>query len=214
MLNRYFDHIFCINLLRRTDRLEHSINEFKRIGIEVEFIEAIDAKDLILPIYPDQNKKRLKPGARACSLSHLKCLELALERGYNRFLILEDDCIFRDDIQEYFGKHIREVPDWDMLSFCNNHLKHPTYVNPEVRRITEAYSAMCYAMTKEMAVIAVKNIKELYLRRAVDVVYSILHGQHNCYCFKENIVWSLPNVSDIQGGFQEYLLLKPGKNDC
>ena len=69
-----------INLLNRTDRKEHVINELKKIGINdnVERFNAI----------------KLENGALGCSMSHLKCLEIAKQNDWESVLIIEDDIKF------------------------------------------------------------------------------------------------------------------------
>ena len=72
-------HVFFINLEERKDRLEHTINEFKKLNINnSERFNAV----------------KTKSGAIGCSLSHIKCLELAKERGYEQIFICEDDITF------------------------------------------------------------------------------------------------------------------------
>ena len=66
---------FYINLEHRTYRLEHVKNELKKIGVEGERFNAI----------------KTKSGAIGCTLSHIKCLEIAKERKYEEVFICEDD---------------------------------------------------------------------------------------------------------------------------
>ena len=70
--------ILYINLKFRKDRNEEIINELNKFNLTGERVEAIKHKD----------------GYIGCALSHIKCLDLAIERGYEEVIILEDDFIF------------------------------------------------------------------------------------------------------------------------
>ena len=80
-----FEHTFFINLNHRTDRLEHVTQEFNKMGITAERIEGIQPKS----------------PAVGCTLSHIKCLELAKTRDYEEVFICEDDITFTNP--ELFG---------------------------------------------------------------------------------------------------------------
>ena len=69
-----------INLTHRTDRLSHILDQFNGLGITGERVDAI------------QNSN----GAIGCTLSHIKCLEMAIERNYEQVFICEDDITFLD----------------------------------------------------------------------------------------------------------------------
>ena len=73
------DHIFYINLDKRTDRREHMEALLSTYGLEAERFVAIPR--------PEQ-------GILGCGLSHLAVLKLAKERNYQNVLIFEDDFTF------------------------------------------------------------------------------------------------------------------------
>ncbi|MDR6713341.1 glycosyl transferase family 25 [Pseudomonas hunanensis] len=70
------DGVFCISLKERNDRRELLRREFAGSGLEIEFI--LVERDNESP-------------ERGCFDSHMKCARTAVERGYRRVLILEDD---------------------------------------------------------------------------------------------------------------------------
>ena len=45
-LNTYFDKIICINLDRRKDRWDHSLKQFRKIGLNVKRYSAIDGNPM------------------------------------------------------------------------------------------------------------------------------------------------------------------------
>lgn len=68
--------ILCINLPERQDRRTSLLKEFALWPARVEIVSAI----------------RKKPGWKGCTLSHLKCIEIAKQRKYPWVICVEDDC--------------------------------------------------------------------------------------------------------------------------
>lgn len=111
------DGVFCISLRERTDRRALLEAEFLGSGLHIEFL--IVDRDTQSP-------------ERGCFTSHVKCAQLALERGYRRVLILEDDATLmhfqslqvqqinaflrrRDPEQLYLGANLGKVwLTWNM----------------------------------------------------------------------------------------------------
>ena len=62
-----FKNTLFINLEQRPDRLEHAQAEFKKMRIDAERVNAV----------------KTKMGAVGCTLSHIRCLELAKQRKYD-----------------------------------------------------------------------------------------------------------------------------------
>jgi GR25 family glycosyltransferase involved in LPS biosynthesis len=76
---------YCINLVRRTDRRAHAEQEFKRLGLEVEFVDGVDA-------LADNSRPEW-----ATALSHLSIIK----RAQSEYIfITEDDVLFRDGFFE------------------------------------------------------------------------------------------------------------------
>lgn len=209
-MNSRFDNIFCINLDRRPDRWEDSLIEFSKNNIEVERVSAVDGALITSKGELNQKNKRIKPEEIGCSLSHLKVLKLIVERDYKKAMILEDDVIFRDDISTFFNANYHLIPeDYDMVSLCSSYIVKPVTINSVIVKNMGSYTSGSYMITKEFAKICIQKIEEMYLRRAVDVVYSILQPDHSCYSFNPNIAWQRGNHSDIQGKFMDYKSLIP-----
>ncbi|OHV09521.1 hypothetical protein [Kushneria phosphatilytica] len=73
------DGVLCISLQERSDRRALIQQEFAGFDHEIEFVKV--RRDEQNPV-------------RGCYLSHQRCAALALERGWQRVLILEDDATF------------------------------------------------------------------------------------------------------------------------
>jgi glycosyl transferase family 25 len=109
------NHIFYINLDSRPDRKEHVVQELQKIN-PLNQIERLPA------IVPPSNH-----GALGCTLSHIRCLELAKERQYPYVFICEDDIQFLQPqlLQENLQKFWDNPPleGWDVLILGGNNFR-------------------------------------------------------------------------------------------
>jgi len=107
-----FPHTVVINLDDRTDRMREIGEEFGGWPVSVERVSAV----------------RRKPGWKGCSASHLKCIQLAKDRGLPWILILEDDCVLRPDAARRFTELLPFLwstrDRWDMFNGGVTILKH------------------------------------------------------------------------------------------
>jgi len=198
-MNEYFDKIYCINLERRPDRKAESQAQFDALGLDVEFIKAVDGKELAPP-------DKINTGELGCILSHVKIYKDAEAKGYKRILILEDDCVFENGINELFKEYIKEVPkDWGLLYFGGSHLKTPLPVNDKIHRLLHTYTTHCYAVNLEV----VKGLADLIgSDLQIDVTLAHLQLKFHSYGFKPNLAWQKDNYSDITEQQTNYYFLK------
>ena len=95
------EHALYINLASRTDRKQHVEAQLKLVGISAERFNAV----------------KLPDGALGCSMSHLKCLLTAKEKGWDHVLICEDDITFTNPglfIQQA-NKFLSKQEKWDVV---------------------------------------------------------------------------------------------------
>lgn len=96
--------ILAINLPERKDRRLNLQQEFRSWHQQPEIIEAV----------------RRKPGWKGCTLSHLKCIEIAKQRKYPWVLCIEDDCQLTPDALKYFQNILPYLwanrDKWDIYS--------------------------------------------------------------------------------------------------
>lgn len=90
----WIDHIIYINLEHRKDRREHITAQIKKLDPEGSKTTRFNA------IYYDKCEIENVSGAVGATYSHLGCLKMAYEKGYENTLILEDDFEFIGDISE------------------------------------------------------------------------------------------------------------------
>ncbi len=124
---KFFNKIYCINLLRTPERKEHMENEFQRMGIRnYEFVEAVDADSQeVSNIMHSYKVKKFPPCFRcnklscACSnnvlipaqignwLSFIKVFKDMVKNKINYALITEDDIKFTQDAEQIFDKLVK-----------------------------------------------------------------------------------------------------------
>ena len=72
------NHIFYINLDHRSDRKKDVEEQLNQVGLKGTRFNAIKMKD----------------GRVGCTLSHIKCLEMAIKENFDHIFICEDDITF------------------------------------------------------------------------------------------------------------------------
>ncbi len=146
---RNVDYIYLINLDKCVERFEYCMEQFIRCQIRPHRVSAVYGKELPQEAFDhfgvklkpnqipnwemmwcvDQSKpveerryvyKGMGKGAIGCFLSHLSILVDALESGYERIWILEDDILIKEDprcLSEYIDRLDSLVgwKGWDVL---------------------------------------------------------------------------------------------------
>jgi len=193
-----FDKVYCINLDRRPDRMESFQNQVDKYGLgKFERFSAYDRDNLDLSKY----KTSLNPGAIGLILSNLEIILKSRMNQYKTIIILEDDCVFNDEIfniDSYFEK----LPtDWDLLYMGGNHNTHmgcqpPIQVNDKIIKLHNTFSTHFVGINERMFNIIESSLSDL--TNPIDVIYSKLQKTHNVYSFTPAIALQLDGFSDIQ----------------
>jgi GR25 family glycosyltransferase involved in LPS biosynthesis len=127
--NLEFDKAFCINLKRRPERRVQAVEQFKTAGIDVTFIDGLDARALQL-----KHSGNLHAGMMGCYLTHLTLLQHCLLNNYSRVIIFEDDASFIIGSNALLRLAMPVIPDnWQFayLGYCvyHTHLQFNKQVN-------------------------------------------------------------------------------------
>lgn len=201
---------FYINLEHRTDRLEHVQNELKKIGINGERFNAI----------------KTKSGAVGCTLSHIKCLELAKERNYEEVFICEDDITFTNP--KLFLENLQKFCDnddimWDVLIIGGNNVPPYKQYYDYCARVFNCQTTTGYIVKQDFYDTMIKNFKEGLLNLmknpenkreyAIDIYWKKLQMENFWYMITPPTVTQYTNYSDIEGRETHYdnLLLDMNK---
>ncbi len=211
-MNEFFDQIYCINLLRRTDRLESFTQQAQILGFTFRLVEAIDALKLHDAEGFDMEVNRQRQHELACKISHARVLRDAQKNNYKTILILEDDAVLKDNtpihVEEAMEAIERRSIDWQMLYFGysfynlrpikipidNNLVKLPAALT------THAYAVNCKYIPEFLDV--------LDYRGPIDNLYrDFIHPQGKTYGIDPVIATQAAGFSDIQGREMDYKTL-------
>lgn len=141
------EHTLFINLEERTDRLEHALTEFQKLGIHS----------------PQRyNANKAASGAVGCSISHIKCLEMAKQNRWKYVFVCEDDITFLEPetLMKNLTKFHEYDCDWDVVLIAGNNA-------PPYRRATEfciqvhnCQTATGYIVKESYYDVLIENFKE------------------------------------------------------
>jgi GR25 family glycosyltransferase involved in LPS biosynthesis len=190
-----FEHTLFINLEHRTDRLNHALNEFKKMGIKAERVNAI----------------KMQNGAIGCTMSHIKCIELAKSRDWEQVFICEDDISFlkpellKRNIELFYNN---DDILWDVLIIGGNNVPPYQQLYEYTARIFRNQTTTGYIVKKHYYDTLLTNFKESaanLLRNpnnkreyALDIYWNRLQMQDFWYMITPPTVTQYENYSDIE----------------
>jgi glycosyl transferase family 25 len=210
-----FKNTLFINLDHRKDRLEHVTEEFKKMNITAERVNAIK-RDV---------------GAIGCTLSHIKCLEIAKKRDYDYVFICEDDIYFKDPtlLKQNLEKfHTNSKMNWDVLIIGGNNARPYQIVEEYCSRVFYCRTTTGYIVKKHMYDTLLANFNESVTKLtndlskegkhkyALDMYWQRLQYQYFWYMITPPTVTQYTSYSDIENTTRdtEHLLLDMKKEWC
>ena len=205
-----FKHTLFINLEHRSDRLEHVKEELKKIGVEGERVNAV----------------KLAQGAIGCTMSHIKCIELAKTRNWPHVFICEDDITFTNP--SLFLENIKKFHEnkdiiWDVLIIGGNNVPPYQKVQPYCARVLNCQTTTGYIVKSDFYDVLIDNFKEGVQKLmknpankrefAIDMYWKRLQMQYYWYMIMPATVTQYENYSDIEDRNMSYdrLLLDTDK---
>ena len=188
---------FYINLDTRTDRKNHIENSIKKLP----FFENIERFSAI---------KNLR-GDIGCSMSHIRCLSMLLEKDEEYYMIIEDDfCILEKSYFDSFVKdfnNIKDSNDWDIITLTpRGNTKIKNYLS-DFHRIEENQTATGYIIKHKFIKTLLEVYKEGILglmnnkdpnKYALDQCWKPLQEKSNFIYYKNIFGGQLPGYSDIE----------------
>lgn len=199
-----FTNTLFINLASRTDRLEHIINEFNKFGLTPERVDAV----------------KMASGAIGCTLSHIKCLEIAKSRDLEHVFICEDDITFlnpdllRENLTKFYNN--KEI-QWDILIISGNNGQPFININDYCVRVLNCQAATGYVVKRHMYDTMLENfttglnklLKEPTNKReyAVDMYWKLLQPKYFWYMIIPLTAVQYENYSDIENKNVNYVNL-------
>jgi glycosyl transferase family 25 len=116
--------VWAISLGRATQRRASVLEAFRRVGIPVSIIEAVDGQELTASqrrVYSPRRAMRQKGryltrGEVGCALSHLSVYERLVKEDIPSVLVVEDDVSPSPDLVEILKSLDRLPTDWDVVT--------------------------------------------------------------------------------------------------
>lgn len=208
------DHIFYINLDKRTDRDEDIKQEIKKLDKDLSFTTRFSAC-----VYHGTHCKKLN-GAIGCSLSHLEVLKICQKNGYENCIVLEDDFTFiipQEDVIKKFEHFFSEYGEqYDMLLLGTHCAKYHDIGDELVFKVTNSQTTSGYIINKKFYSALIANIEEGVTKLmsshnlslwGIDMYWKKLQDEHNIYTFNNDdfkIGKQRPSFSDIEGVNVDY----------
>uniref|UniRef100_A0A6C0M2F5 Glycosyl transferase family 25 domain-containing protein n=1 Tax=viral metagenome TaxID=1070528 RepID=A0A6C0M2F5_9ZZZZ len=90
--------------------------------------------------------QHLVHGAIGCSMSHMRCIQIAKERGWDHVLVCEDDVLFTNVplFLTQLEKVMATVPDWDVLLLAGNNIPPFRVVNDACVQVVNCQTTTAY----------------------------------------------------------------------
>ncbi len=190
-------NVFYINLEARADRKKHIEAELKTIGFpSFERFSAI--------------KMPNGDGRIGCSMSHVKCLELAKERSYSHLLICEDDTLFLQPelFKEQLNKFLSKRYNWDVVLFAGNNVPPYERIDDTCICVSRCQTTTCYMVNGKYFDTLIANMKEglkklmqepyNHFHYAIDKYWITLQQKDNWYMITPLTVIQREDYSDIE----------------
>ena len=132
-------HSLYINLEARKDRRTH---------VEAQLTALKNAEHGMPNLVPERFNaiKHVLHGAIGCSMSHMRCIQLAKERGWDHVLICEDDILFTNVplFLTQFRKFLATVPQWDVVLLAGNNIPPFRVINDACIQVNNCQTTTAY----------------------------------------------------------------------
>jgi len=194
-----------INLEHRKDRYQSVLNELNKINISnPQRLNAIQKEN----------------GAIGCSLSHIKCLEIAIKNNYEYVLICEDDIeilnpsLFVENANKFLNSNI----EWDVILIAGNNMIPYNFVTDYCIKIYNCLTTTGYIVKNAYFETLLKNYKESVINLMknpensnykIDKYWQILQKKDNWYMLIPPTIVQKEDYSDIEKkvtNFKNYML--------
>lgn len=210
-LNKYFDHIYCLNLPECKERADMTLSRAQRFGVSFSFFPAISGKlfgDIHSGHSASRETKISNPNYMACALSHLSIYRHALANGHSRILVIEDDLLFNKNLKQLFSEAVDEVPDdwkllylaWiplsDDLMFWNYKIIDDRFIGQKVFKAKNLWSAMAYGIDRFMMEHLVNRYNKSFDKEIDRVFVEEVQPNFPCYGVAPQLFSGYDNYSN------------------
>jgi glycosyl transferase family 25 len=194
------EHAFYINLESRVDRKQHVEEQLSNIGICATRFNAI----------------KLTNGAIGCSMSHLKCLEIAKQNNWEHVLIVEDDILFLnpDLFKNQVDKFLKKHANFDVLLIAGNNVPPYQKIDDSCVKVYRCQTTTGYIVKRHYYDTMISNIKEgiqklmknpeQHVQYAIDKYWFRLQEKDDWFLITPLTVTQREDYSDIEKRHTNY----------
>jgi GR25 family glycosyltransferase involved in LPS biosynthesis len=149
MLRQFHDikNVLYINLDSRIDRRTHFESQFTKMEFAPQRFSAIWNAD----------------GAIGCSMSHVACLELAIQNDWDHVMVCEDDATITNPGQLVYqvNQFLNRFNDaWDVLLLAGNNYQPFRQESPECVRVANCQTTTAYVVRRPYFETLLANFKD------------------------------------------------------
>ena len=194
MLRNFHDitNVLFINLDSRTDRRTHFELQFSEIGFHPQRFAAI----------------RNARGAIGCTMSHIACMETAIQNNWDHVLVCEDDAtiINPDQLVHQVNHFFQRFSDsWDVLLLAGNNYQPFRQESSEAVRVANCQTTTAYLVRRPYFETLLANFKEgLSKLKAIDQYWKLLQRTDRWYLIVPISVIQRSDFSDISNRYVDY----------
>ena len=202
-------HALYINLESRTDRRAH-------VEAQLAAIKTADNGLSNLAAERFNAIKHATSGAVGCSMSHMRCIQIAKERGWDHVLICEDDVLFTNVplFLAQLATFMATVPAWDVVLLAGNNIPPFKVVNDACIQVGSCQTTTAYIVRAHYYDALIANyrsgISKLMRNPAQKIDYAIdrywfeLQRQDRWFLITPLSVVQREDYSDIEQRFTNY----------
>ena len=202
-------HCLYINLASRPDRKQHIEEELRGVGLNPTRFNAI----------------KLKNGRIGCSMSHLKCLQIAKKNNWSHVMICEDDLkilnrqTFVNSMNTFFRMHSDGDSDshgdnssanstWNVLLLAGNNVPPYKKIDDTCIQVSHCQTTTGYIVKMNYYDTLIDNIRtgienlmkmpDQHIIYAIDKYWIKLQKQHTWYMLAPVVAVQREDYSDIE----------------
>jgi len=194
------EHALYINLDSRVDRKQHVEEQMSKIGINITRFNAI----------------KLTNGAIGCSMSHLKCIEMAKQNNWEHVLIVEDDILFLNPelFKNQLNKFLKNNENFDVALIAGNNMPPYQRIDDSCVKVYRCQTTTGYIVKRHYYDTLINNFREgiqkliknpeQHVLYAIDKYWFKLQEKDNWYLITPLTVTQREDYSDIEKRHTNY----------
>jgi glycosyl transferase family 25 len=148
-------HALYINLDSRHDRLVHVEGQLSALKHASNGMPNLEAQRF-------NAIRHAEHGAIGCSMSHMRCIQIAKQRGWDHVLVCEDDVLFTNVplFLTQLAKFMATVPHWDVVLLAGNNIPPFRVVNDACVQVGTCQTTTAYIVQSHYYDTLIANYRE------------------------------------------------------